>query len=74
MCVTVSHLLRKEAVEDKHHDSLKAARDGEQVGHDHGAVIKLETAEDPREAQNAELSRCSDGECPAGGDRDRGSG
>lgn len=55
---------------DKKHNSLKAAKYCEQIRHGYGAPLKLETAEDPHEAQNAHLSHCSDGECPAGGNRD----
>lgn len=55
---------------DEEHDPLKAAEDGEKVGHGDGALLKLETAKDPHGAQHAQLSHCSDGERPAGGDKD----
>lgn len=55
---------------DKEHQPLKAAEDGEQVGHGYGALLELETAENPHGAQYTQLSHCSDGECPAGGNAD----
>lgn len=66
----VTHLFRKQTVEDKHHHSLKAARDGEQVRHYHCPVVKLETAKYPRDTENTQLGHCSNGECPADGNRD----
>lgn len=54
---------------DKEHNSLKAAKYCEQIRHGYGAPLKLETPEDPHDAQNAHLSHCSNDECPAGGSK-----
>lgn len=63
-------LFRKQAVHDKEHHSLKAGKDGEQVRHDYGALVKLETSKDPHGAQDTQLSHCSNSERPAGGNKD----
>ena len=67
-CMT--NLFSKQTVHDKEHDPLEAAKDGEQISCDYCAPFKLETAEDPHGAQQTQLSHCSDGERPAGGNRD----
>lgn len=66
----VTDLFRKQTVHDEEHDPLKAAKDGEQVRHDYGALLELETPKNPHGAQNTQLGHCSNGECPAGGNTD----
>ena len=65
-----THLFGKQTVHDEEHHPLKAAEDGEQVRHDYGAPLELETSKDPHGAQHAQLSHCSNSECPAGGSKD----
>lgn len=66
----MTNLFGKQTVHDKEHNTLKAAKNGEQVRHGYSAFLKLETTKDPHDAQNAQLSHCSNGECPAGGNKD----
>ena len=54
---------------DEEHNALKAAKDGKQVRWDY-CVLKLEATKDPHGAQQTQLSHCSDGERPAGGNKD----
>lgn len=66
----VTDLFRKQTVHDEEHNPLKAAKNGEQVRHGYSALRKLETTKDPHGAQQTQLSHCSNGECPAGGNKD----
>lgn len=65
-----TNLFGEQTVHREEHHPLKAAKDGEQVRQGYGAFIKLEGTKDPHGSQHTELSHCSDGECPAGGNRD----
>lgn len=66
---TKTNLLRKQTVHDKKQDSLKAAKNCEQIRHGYRVLLKLETPKDPHNAQNAQLSHCSNDKCPAGGNK-----
>ncbi len=66
----MTDLFDKQTVHDEEQNPLKAAKDGEQVGHDYCALVKLEATKDPHGAQHAQLSHCSNGERPAGGNKD----
>lgn len=65
-------LFGKQTMHDKEHKSLKTAKNGEKVRHWFGAFLKLETSEYPHDAQDTQLSHCSNSECPVGGSTDTG--
>lgn len=66
----MTNLFGKQTMHDKEHDTLKTAKNGKQVRHGYGAFFKLKTAKNPRDTQHTQLSHCSNGECPAGGNKD----
>lgn len=43
----LSHLLLKDAVEDEDEHALQRVEDGEEVGHDDGALVNVHEAERP---------------------------
>lgn len=67
---SVTNLFRKQTVHDEEQNPQKTVKDGEQVRHDYGALVKLERTKDPHDAQNTELSHCRNDERPAGGNKD----
>lgn len=48
------YLLLKHTVEDKDEHPLQGVEDGEQVGHDHCALVDIHQAKGPRQAQQTE--------------------
>jgi len=56
LCLCLPHLLLQYAVEDEDKHALQRVEDGEEVGHDHGALVDVHEAESPGQAQQAQQS------------------
>ena len=64
-CVCV-HLLLQDAVEDEDKHALQGVEDGEEVGHDHGALVDVHEAEGPGQAQQTQQGDGPDHPGPGG--------
>lgn len=60
------YLLLQHAVEDEDEHALQRVEDGEEVGHDHRALVDVHEAEGPGQAQQAEQGDGADHPGPGG--------
>lgn len=59
-------LLLQHAVEDENEHALQGVEDGEEVGHDHRALVDVHQAEGPGQAEQTQESDGADHPGPAG--------
>lgn len=52
--LSLAHLLLEYAVEDEDEHALQGVEDGEEVGHDDGALVDVHQAEGPGQAQQTQ--------------------